>query len=109
MGITEKLNELNLQLQGQDKELADMISVIIAIIKKLEFWEQNVINHDAKHFPILSENIPENPMEPYDSKCHAEIVTNLKDKFKNPFKDFNEMPLKSLVSLKYNMYQPYSK
>ncbi|KAK9685861.1 hypothetical protein QE152_g37611 [Popillia japonica] len=91
--ITEKLNELNLQLQGRDKELADMISVINAFIKKLEFSEQNLINHDAKHFPILSETISENPIEPYDSKYHVEIVSNLKDNFKNRFNDFNEMTL----------------
>ncbi|CAH2000085.1 unnamed protein product, partial [Acanthoscelides obtectus] len=42
--ITEKLNELNLQLQGRDKELAEMISDIKAFIKKLEFWEQNLID-----------------------------------------------------------------
>ena len=35
--ITEKLNELNLQLQGRDKELAEMISDINAFITKLEF------------------------------------------------------------------------
>ena len=71
MDITEKLNELNLQLQGRDKELPEMISDIKAFIKKLEFWEQNLINSDAKHFPILSEKISQNPLEPYDSKYHV--------------------------------------
>ncbi|CAH1973526.1 unnamed protein product [Acanthoscelides obtectus] len=33
--ITEKLNELNLQLQGTDKELAEIISDIKALSKKL--------------------------------------------------------------------------
>lgn len=91
--ITEKLNELNLQLQGRDKELAEMISDIKAFIRKLEFWEQNLINSDAKHFPILSEKISQNPLEPYDSKYHVEIVSTLKNNFKNRFKDFDEMAL----------------
>jgi hypothetical protein len=91
--ITEKLNELYLQLQGRDKELAEMISDIKAFIRKLEFWEQNLINSDAKHFPILSEKISENPLEPYDSKYHVEIVSTLKNNFKNRFKDFDEMAL----------------
>ncbi|KAK9701413.1 hypothetical protein QE152_g30618 [Popillia japonica] len=32
-------------------------------------------------------------MEPYDSKYHVEIVSNLKDNFKNCFNDFNEITL----------------
>ncbi|XP_050508156.1 general transcription factor II-I repeat domain-containing protein 2-like [Diabrotica virgifera virgifera] len=91
--ITEKLNELNLQLQERDKELAEMIYDIKAFIKKLEFWEQNLINSDSKHFPILSEKISQNPLEPYDNKYHVEIISTLKSNFKNRFKDFNEMAL----------------
>ncbi|CAG9833212.1 unnamed protein product [Diabrotica balteata] len=91
--ITEKLNELNLQLQGRDKELAEMISDIKAFIKKLEFWEQNVINSDSKHFPILSEKISQNPLEPHDNKYHVEVIATLKSNFKSRFKNYNEMAL----------------
>uniref|UniRef100_A0A6P7FFP1 General transcription factor II-I repeat domain-containing protein 2-like n=1 Tax=Diabrotica virgifera virgifera TaxID=50390 RepID=A0A6P7FFP1_DIAVI len=106
--ITEKLNELNLQLQVRDKELAkmirdkelaEMISDIKAFIKKLEFWEQNLINSDSKHFPILSEKISQNPLEPYDNKYHVEIISALKSNFKNCFQDFNEMALVAQLSL----------
>ena len=93
MDITEKLNELNLQLQGRDKELAEMISDINAFITKLEFWEQNQKNRDTKHFPILSEKISKNLLEPYDSKYNMEIVSNLKENFKNRFKDFSKIAL----------------
>ena len=91
--ITEKLNELNLQLQGRDKELEEMISDINAFITKLEFWEQNLKNRDTKHFPILSEKISKNLLEPYDSKYHMKIVSNLKENFKNRFKDFSKIAL----------------
>ncbi|CAH1958829.1 unnamed protein product [Acanthoscelides obtectus] len=89
--ITEKLNEPDLQLQGIDKEIAEMISDIKAFIKKLEFWEQNLIDGDTRYFPVLSEKVSQSPLDPYDSKYHVEIVSNLKDYFKNPFKDFNEI------------------
>ena len=42
MDITKKLNELNLQFQGRDKEPAEMISDIKPFIKKLDFWVQNL-------------------------------------------------------------------
>ncbi|CAG9828028.1 unnamed protein product [Diabrotica balteata] len=72
--ITEKLNELNLQLQGRDKELEEMISYIKAFIKTLE---KNILK----------------PLEPYDNKYHVEIISTLKNNFKTRFKDFNEMTL----------------
>ncbi|CAH1963680.1 unnamed protein product [Acanthoscelides obtectus] len=78
---------------GRDKELAEMISDIKAFIKKLEFWEQSLIDSDTSHFRVLSEKISQSPLEPYDSKYHVEIVSNLKDKFKTRFKDFNEIAI----------------
>ncbi|XP_072392463.1 uncharacterized protein [Diabrotica undecimpunctata] len=69
-----------------------MISDIKAFIKKLEFWKQSLINSDSKHFPILSEKISQNPLEPYDNK-YVETISTLKSNFKNRFKDFNEMAL----------------
>ncbi|CAH1963211.1 unnamed protein product [Acanthoscelides obtectus] len=61
-----------------------MISDIKAFIKKLEFWEQNLIDGDTRHFPVFSKSIFLSPLELYDSKCHVEIVSNLKDNVKNP-------------------------
>ncbi|CAH2010462.1 unnamed protein product [Acanthoscelides obtectus] len=55
--ITDQSNELNLQLQVRDKELAEMISDIKAFIKKLEFWEQNLTDENTRHFLVLSEKI----------------------------------------------------
>ncbi|CAH1953441.1 unnamed protein product [Acanthoscelides obtectus] len=70
-----------------------MISNIKAFIKKLEFWEQDLIDGDTRNFSVLSEKISQRPLEPYDSKYHVEIVSNLKDNFKNRFKDFNEIAI----------------
>ncbi|CAH2008244.1 unnamed protein product, partial [Acanthoscelides obtectus] len=66
--ITEKLIELNLQLRGRYKELAEMISDIKAFVNKPEFWEQNLIDGDTRHFPVLSAKISQSPLEPYDKK-----------------------------------------
>ncbi|CAH2008872.1 unnamed protein product [Acanthoscelides obtectus] len=83
LDITEQLNELNLQIQARDKELEEITSDIKAFLKKLEFWEQNLIDGDTRHFPMLSEKTSQSPLEPYDSKHHVEIVSNLEDNFKN--------------------------
>nr|CAH7751228.1 unnamed protein product [Callosobruchus chinensis] len=88
--ITEKLNKLNLKLQGRDKELAEIICDINAFIKKLELWELNLIR-ETKHFPTLSEKLYQNPLQNYDSRCHVEIDYNLKEKFKNCFEDFKKI------------------
>ncbi|CAH2013874.1 unnamed protein product [Acanthoscelides obtectus] len=54
--IAEKLNELNLQLQGRDKaETSRNDFWCKAFIKKLELWEENLIDGDPRHFPVLSE------------------------------------------------------
>ncbi|CAH1981226.1 unnamed protein product [Acanthoscelides obtectus] len=45
----------------------------------------NIVNHRKG----IRENISRSPLEPYDIKYHVEIVSNLKDNFKNRFKDFN--------------------
>ncbi|CAH1988611.1 unnamed protein product [Acanthoscelides obtectus] len=81
------------KLQGRGKEIVEMVSDIKAFIKKLEYWEQFLIDVDTRHLPVLSEKIPERPLEPYDSKYTLEIVSSLKDNFKNRFKDFNENAL----------------
>nr|CAH7753719.1 unnamed protein product [Callosobruchus chinensis] len=57
-----------------------MISDIDTFIKKLEFWELNLINNDTKHFPSLLENSFQNPLQPYHSRYHVEIVSNLKER-----------------------------
>ncbi|CAH1954402.1 unnamed protein product [Acanthoscelides obtectus] len=77
----------------RDEELAEIISDVKAFIKKLEFWEQNLIDGDTVHFPDLSQKISQSPLESYDSKYHVEIVSNMKDNFKNRFKDFNEIAI----------------
>ncbi|CAH2000526.1 unnamed protein product [Acanthoscelides obtectus] len=64
---------------------------IKAFIKKLELWEQSLIDGDTRHSPVLLEKIPRRPLEPYDCKYHVGIVSNLKDNFKNRFKNFNDI------------------
>ncbi|CAH1990421.1 unnamed protein product, partial [Acanthoscelides obtectus] len=49
--------------------------------------KQNLIDGNTRHFPVPSEKIPQSPLH------HVEIVSNLKDNFKNRFKDFNEIPI----------------
>ncbi|CAH2008612.1 unnamed protein product [Acanthoscelides obtectus] len=77
-------------VQGRDKELSEVISDIKTIIKKLEFWEQSLIDGDTRYFPALSEKIS---ILTICSKYHVEKVSSLNDNFKNRFKDFSEIAI----------------
>ncbi|CAH1994175.1 unnamed protein product [Acanthoscelides obtectus] len=68
-GTYEKYQSSN--IQGRDKELAEMISDIKAFIKKLEIWEQNLIDGETRHFPVLFEKISQSPLEPHDTLMNS--------------------------------------
>lgn len=92
--ITDKLNELNLQLQGRDKELHDMISNVQAFAKKLEFWENNLKNGNTKHFVYLSKKIDENITKKYYNRnSHVEILSHLQKAFNERFADFGRIAI----------------
>lgn len=50
--IIEKLNGLNLQLQGKDKDIGGMISDVTSFLKKLELWEKNCTQFEYSTFPV---------------------------------------------------------
>ncbi|KAJ8897955.1 hypothetical protein PR048_003313 [Dryococelus australis] len=49
----DKFNDMNIKLQGKDKEIVEMISKVDYLIKKLNLWENNVRRGDLRHFPTL--------------------------------------------------------
>ncbi|KAK9680026.1 hypothetical protein QE152_g39484 [Popillia japonica] len=92
-------NVMKLEIKIVNKTRAQSLErrLFKSLADKIDYQYRELLlhsDHDAKHFPILSEKISEKPMEkPYGSKYHVEIVSNLKVNFKNRFKDFNEMTL----------------
>lgn len=102
--ITEKLNELNLQLQGKDKNILQMISEIKSFIAKLELWEKNLRQGNLKHFPSLKEQVEkEINVQPYTGdEGHIDMLTKLKYDFESRFCDFRK--IESLAQFISNPY-----
>lgn len=90
--VTEKLNELNVQLQGQDKNFGEMISKVQAFSNKLTFWEHNLSHGDVKHFPCLNEKLEkEINCESYKGENHVQILSSLQKQFDLRFSDFKKL------------------
>ena len=51
--ITAKLNELNCELQGRDRDLSHMISAGNTFKFKLGLWSSQLKNNMTEHFPNL--------------------------------------------------------
>lgn len=51
--ITEKLNQLNTDLQGKDNLIIDACNFIKAFKRKLLLFECQLKNNNAQHFPVL--------------------------------------------------------
>lgn len=93
--ITEKLNILNLQLQGKDKDIGGTISDVVSFSKKLELWERNLIQGEYKHFACLKQTLdkqgPSQP--PYNNKEYIAILSDLKSQFNQRFQDFKSISI----------------
>ena len=67
--ITSHLNDLNVQLQGKDILMPDMVSRITTFEVKLRLWESQLMKSDFTHFKRLRACSPENV------SVHVGIVT----------------------------------
>lgn len=91
--ITEKLNGLNLQLQGKDKDIGGMISDVTSFSKKLELWEKNVIQFEYKHFPSLKKIVDKQnpPQHLSNNQEYVEILSDLRQQLDQRFQDFKSI------------------
>src|SRR5258705_13314690 len=94
--ITEKLNELNIQLQRQNKHLGEMISNVNSFCSKLAFWENNLSQGEVKHFPCLKEKLEKEIIcKTYNGENHVQLLAGLRVQFEQRFSDFNKIELLS--------------
>lgn len=61
--LLEKLNELNLSLQGENTNIFTLKSKIEAFIKKLNIWKQKVENNSFEMFSYTEEFLASNDVE----------------------------------------------
>ena len=60
--IFEKLNDLNLPLQGENSHVFTLMSKIEAFMKKISIWLQKVANSSFEMFTCMEDYIPENEL-----------------------------------------------
>ena len=92
--IFDKLNSLNLQLQGQDVNLIKTKSVIISFISKLALYKQNICRREFYQFPSLqaAPDITDAQLRVYSS--HIESV---KEDMQIRFKDLTRLMIPDWV------------
>lgn len=84
--ITEKLNLLNLEMQGENKLITDCYQSMKSFIAKLGLWIRQMSNRNATHFPLL------NDFESTSEKNfvrYANLLSLLENEFKARLSQFN--------------------
>ncbi|GFV71584.1 zinc finger BED domain-containing protein 5 [Trichonephila clavipes] len=75
--IFQKLNELNLSLQGKQTTTFQAFNKITAFKRKLEFWIFCIGKREIESFASLSEFVSDNDSEMFQDDVFEELVTYL--------------------------------
>lgn len=88
----KKLNDLNLELQGKNKNLIDMISSIRSFQQLLILLKDNLNNREYQHFPYLLRFLNDNAeMRSYDFTKFINEIEIVENEINLRFADFNEI------------------
>lgn len=91
--VTDKLNNLNLQLQGKDKTIGDMISAVKAFKAKLSYLFQQVKNKRLQHFPSVKMVLQSHAgaADVLDVDKYCDLLSRLGQEFEDRFNDFDQL------------------
>ncbi len=91
--LTEKLNQLNLQLQAKDKSICEMISAVKAFKAKLSFYMHQLKKNRLQHFPSVLKMIESHTSAPevFDLLKYCDLLSRLGQEFEERFGDFEKM------------------
>ncbi|XP_033833370.1 SCAN domain-containing protein 3-like [Periophthalmus magnuspinnatus] len=78
------LNQLNLQLQGREKTIVDMVEKLEAFIKKLNLFETDMTSKRLLHFPTLKKHAPKEV-----TKGMVDFVKHVLGEFISRFEDYS--------------------
>ncbi|XP_069470005.1 general transcription factor II-I repeat domain-containing protein 2B-like [Ambystoma mexicanum] len=84
--LTSKLNALNLELQGQDKTITELIGSVNAFKVKLNLWMTQMEKGILTHFPSLEKLVRESAV--YEKDMYAEHLDLIRKDFEKRFSDF---------------------
>ncbi|XP_060845950.1 general transcription factor II-I repeat domain-containing protein 2-like [Rhopalosiphum padi] len=86
--ILTYLNVLNIELQGHNKLICDLISSVSAFRRKLEIFEEDIKNQDFIHFPTILEYKKNSDI---DCSMFLSFLSDLGEEFGKRFKDFADI------------------
>ncbi|GBM99820.1 General transcription factor II-I repeat domain-containing protein 2A [Araneus ventricosus] len=103
--ICQRVNELNVKLQGTNKTIIVMIDLIRALDAKLHVFRNDIITRNYKYFPNLKKNINDldirgKPVEETVTEEFISVIDSSINEFSARFSHFKELS----ETLKFIMY-----
>ncbi|GBM68613.1 General transcription factor II-I repeat domain-containing protein 2A [Araneus ventricosus] len=94
--ICQRVNELNVKLQGRNKTIIVMIDLIRAFDAKLHVFRNDIITRNYKYFPNLKKNINDldihgKPVEETDTEEFISVIDSSINEFSARFSQFKEL------------------
>lgn len=89
--ITSKLNDLNLELQGKDKSIFQMISSVNAFKQKLTLLVSKLEKNNLTYFPNLMAQVNSSAAPSYDPNIYITEIKNINSEFDRRFQDFKKL------------------
>ncbi|XP_057190131.1 general transcription factor II-I repeat domain-containing protein 2-like [Triplophysa rosa] len=88
--LTNMLNELNLELQGKEKMVVNMISSVNAFKRKLQLLTSKLQRHELGNFQNIASELHKQGKEPaqLDSERYIEQIEKVRSDFDKRFQDF---------------------
>ena len=90
--LTALLNELNLELQGKEKNIVNMISSVNAFKRKLQLFSTKLHHHDLHYFKHKSSELElvlqRKSTAQFNTACYIKQVQSLSSEFDKRFIDF---------------------
>lgn len=87
----EKMNEMNLKLQGEGMNLIRAKGIVLSFISKLTLFKQNLARHELYQFPKLLELNGENRLTDNDLEIYCIHLDRVKEDMLKRFKDLKDL------------------
>ena len=89
--IFEKMNQLNLKLQGPNFNLTEANPAVLTFVKKLEVFKQNIGRREYSPFPNMQSTALAQYYSGNDLQVYGSHLDSLRKDFESRFKDLAEL------------------
>lgn len=86
--VTSKINDLNLELQGKGKHIANMISSVNTFKAKLHLLLSRLQRCDLRNFPHMEAELRRQGKDHLELACYEQQIQNILSEFERRFTDF---------------------